>query len=67
MKKQLLTICAIFALFTMLTLTAKAQSYNNAIGGRFGTANETVRFKADIKDNATPLQMAVRKKWMTGE
>lgn len=31
------------------------------------TGNETVRFKADIKDNATPLQMAVRKKWMTGE
>lgn len=51
MKKQLLTICAIFALFTMLTLTAKAQSYNNAIGGRFGTANG-ISFKTSLKKNA---------------
>ncbi len=51
MKKQLLTIAAIFALFTMLTLTTKAQSYNNAIGGRFGTANG-ISFKTSLKKNA---------------
>jgi predicted metalloprotease with PDZ domain len=28
------------------------------------TANDAVRFKSEIKDDATPLQLAVRKKWM---
>ena len=31
------------------------------------TGSETVRLKATIKDDATPLQMAVRTKWMTGK
>ena len=31
------------------------------------TGSETVRLKATVKDDATPVQMAVRKKWMTGK
>jgi len=28
------------------------------------TVNETVRFKTSIRENATPEQLAVRKRWM---
>lgn len=28
------------------------------------TANPAVRLKATVKEDATPLQLAVRKKWM---
>ena len=51
MKKQLFKITAIFALFTIFTLTANAQDYKNAIGGRFGTANG-ISFKTALKKNA---------------
>ena len=51
MKKQLLTLVTIFALFTTLSLTANAQDYKNAIGGRFGSANG-VSFKTGLNKNA---------------
>lgn len=51
MKKLLFTIIAAAALFTMNLNTASAQDYNNAIGGRFGSANG-ISFKTGLNKNA---------------
>ncbi len=51
MKKLLFTILAGVALFTMSADVANAQSYKNAIGGRFGSANG-ISFKTGLSKNA---------------
>lgn len=51
MKKLLITLITGFALLTVSADTAKAQDYNNAIGGRFGSANG-VSFKTALKKGA---------------
>jgi hypothetical protein len=51
MKKLIFTFLAVAALFTMSVTTASAQSYNNAIGGRFGSANG-VSFKTALNKGA---------------
>ncbi len=51
MKKLLFTLIACTALFTIGLTEAKAQSYKNAIGGRFGAANG-ISFKTGLNDKA---------------
>lgn len=51
MKKLLFTVIAVAALFTMSTTNANAQSYDHAIGGRFGNANG-VSFKTKLNKGA---------------
>ncbi|WP_235969816.1 hypothetical protein [Pedobacter planticolens] len=51
MKKLLFTLITGVAILTMSTSTVKAQSYKNAIGGRFGSANG-ISFKTGLNKNA---------------
>jgi hypothetical protein len=51
MKKLIFTLIAVAGLFTMNLSDANAQSYNNAIGGRFGSANG-VSFKTALNKGA---------------
>ncbi len=51
MKKLLYTCVAAVAILTMSLSSAKAQDYNNAIGGRFGSANG-VSFKTALNKGA---------------
>lgn len=51
MKKLIFTFIALGALFTMSITDAKAQNYQNAIGGRFGNANG-VSFKTALNKGA---------------
>jgi hypothetical protein len=47
MKKVLFTILGCLAIFAISSTSVKAQSYNNAIGGRFGSYNG-VSFKTGL-------------------
>jgi len=51
MKKLLFTIFGCAALFALSTTSVKAQSYKNAIGGRFGSANG-ISFKTGLGENS---------------
>jgi hypothetical protein len=50
-KKLLFTVIAVAAFFTVSITDATAQSYNHAIGGRFGNANG-VSFKTALNKGA---------------
>jgi hypothetical protein len=51
MKKLLFTVIAVSAFFAIGATNANAQSYKNAIGGRFGSANG-VSFKTGLNKGA---------------
>lgn len=50
MKNVLKSVAIVFALFLCLSQTSQAQSYKNAIGGRFG-GNSGVTFKTSVGGN----------------